>query len=212
MAARKSSNTKITEDDFVPETEASKEFLNLLVQELRSIYWVEKHLTKALPKINKGAKGSVLKEAVEGQLAETKIQVERLEQIFEVLGEMPRTKKCEAMSGLVEEINSILVKTEKGSEFRDASLLLAIQKIAHYEIAAYTGLLQLARTFGNDDMISLLEETLAEESEAGDVLTSLAEAGIERLEATKVKKPDADKEEIVGVYNTINLTHKNIKR
>lgn len=178
MVNIKPSYSKIMEEDSIPETDVSKEFLNFFVDELKDIYWAEKQMTKALAKMQKAAATLVLKNAFAGHTATTHVHVERLEQIFDALGETPRARKCEAIAELIEEANNIIEETEKGTHLRDACLVIAAQKADHYEIATYGGLVQLARTMGNEDIIALLEETLAEENEEVELLTALAEGGI----------------------------------
>jgi ferritin-like metal-binding protein YciE len=148
------------------------------IEELRDIYWAEKHLVKALPKMEKAANSEELATAFSDHLAVTQEQVSRLEQIFEMLGEKPRGKKCEAMEGLVKEGESVIEDTEDGSATRDVALIMAGQKVEHYEIATYGGLAQLAKTLGKEDIANILSEILEEEKEADELLTNLAENNI----------------------------------
>jgi ferritin-like metal-binding protein YciE len=156
-----------------------------LIEELRDIYWAEKHLVKALPKMAKATTSEELATAFEEHLAVTEEQVSRLEQVFELLGEKPRGKKCEAMEGLVEEAESIIEDTEDGSATRDVALIIAAQKVEHYEIASYGGLTTLAKTLGLDEIAGLLGETLEEEKETDELLTQLAENNINFEAATE---------------------------
>jgi ferritin-like metal-binding protein YciE len=150
----------------------------LFVEELKDIYWAEKHLTKALPKMKKASTSEELANAFEEHLEVTYAQIERIEQVFEML-EMPaRAKKCEAMDGLVKEAQGHIDEFPKGTMVRDAALIISAQKVEHYEIAAYGSLVQLARTMGENDIADLLEETLEEEKEADQTLTELAVSGI----------------------------------
>jgi ferritin-like metal-binding protein YciE len=150
----------------------------LFVEELKDIYWAEKHLTKALPKMKKACTSEELANAFEEHLEVTLAQIERIEQVFEML-EMPaRAKKCEAMEGLVKEAQGNIEDYPKGSMVRDAALIISAQKVEHYEISAYGSLVQLARTMGENEMADLLEETLEEEKEADQMLTELAVSGI----------------------------------
>ncbi|MBK7110754.1 MAG: ferritin-like domain-containing protein [Chitinophagales bacterium] len=146
--------------------------------ELKDIYWAEKHLTKALPKLNKAATSKELKNAFSEHLEVTKTHIERLEQVFELLDKKAVAKKCEAMEGLTKEADSIVEDTEKGTATRDVGLILAAQKVEHYEIATYGGLVQLARTLKKEDVAELLEQTLGEEKEADSLLTDIAENDI----------------------------------
>jgi ferritin-like metal-binding protein YciE len=162
---------------------ASKEETQSMLQEffideLRDIYWAEKHLLKALPKLEKASTSEELATAFSDHLAVTQEQVTRLEQVFEMLGEKPRGKKCEAMEGLVKESETVIEDTEEGSATRDVALIMAGQKVEHYEIATYGGLAQLAKTIGKEDIANILGEILEEEKEADELLTSLAENNI----------------------------------
>jgi ferritin-like metal-binding protein YciE len=148
------------------------------VDELRDIYWAEKHLVKSLPKMQKAATSEDLAKAFEDHLAQTEEHVSRLEQVFELFDQKPRAKKCEAMDGLVKEAESIIKDTEKGSATRDVGLIMGAQKVEHYEIATYGGLTQLAKTIGRDDVAEILGQTLGEEKQADELLTSLAESNI----------------------------------
>jgi ferritin-like metal-binding protein YciE len=150
----------------------------LLIEQLRDIYWAEKHLVKSLPKMEKAASSEDLAAAFSDHLAVTQDQVSRLEQVFEALGENARGKKCEAMEGLVKEAESMIEDTEEGTSTRDAALIIAAQKVEHYEIASYGGLATLAKTLGENKVKELLGETLEEEKEADEVLTQLAENNI----------------------------------
>jgi ferritin-like metal-binding protein YciE len=158
--------------------EIQSALLELFVDELKDIYWAEKHLTKALPKLQKAATSEELQEAFETHLEQTIGQIERLEEVFELLEEPPRAKKCEAMEGLVKESQSVIEDTEKGTATRDVALIIAAQKVEHYEIAAYGSLVQLAKTLEKNDIADILAETLAEEKETDELLTGIAENDI----------------------------------
>ena len=150
----------------------------LFIEELRDIYWAEKHLTKALPKMRKACTSQELASAFEEHLAVTEGQIERVEQTFELLEMTPRAKKCEAMEGLVKEAQGVIEDTDTGSATRDVALIIAAQKVEHYEIATYGSLVQLAKTMGRDDIANLMQQTLDEEKEADVLLTELAVSGI----------------------------------
>jgi ferritin-like metal-binding protein YciE len=150
----------------------------LFIEELRDIYWAEKHLTKALPKMRKAATSQELANAFEEHLAVTEEQIGRVEQVFELLEMTPRAKKCEAMEGLVKEAQNIIEELPKGSAVIDAGLIIAGQKVEHYEIAAYGSLVQLAKTMGENEIADLLQLTLDEEKETDQLLTELAVSGI----------------------------------
>ena len=115
---------------------------------LKDLYWAEKHLTKAIPKLMKAASNQELIAALEDHLEVTEGHVERLEQVFEIIGKKAQAKKCEAMEGLTKEAESIIEETEDGTATRDVGIILAAQKVEHYEIASYGGLAQLAKTMG----------------------------------------------------------------
>jgi ferritin-like metal-binding protein YciE len=146
--------------------------------ELKDIYWAEKHLVKALPKMQKAATSEELQQAFAGHLDVTREHVSRLEQVFEMLGYKPQAKKCDAMEGITKEGESIIEDTEEGTATRDVGLILAAQKVEHYEIATYGGLAQLARTLSHDEVAEILEKTLREEKEADTALTEIAENDI----------------------------------
>jgi ferritin-like metal-binding protein YciE len=146
--------------------------------EIKDIYWAEKHLLKAIPKMAKAATSAELKEAFNNHLQETKGHVERLEQVFEILGEKPQAKKCDAMEGITKEGDSIVEETETGTSTRDVGLILAGQKVEHYEISTYGGLAQLARNLGHEDIANILETTLNEEKTADETLTTIAEENV----------------------------------
>ena len=150
----------------------------LFVEELKDIYWAEKHLIKALPKMRKAATSAELATAFEDHLAQTEIQVERVEQVFELLEMTARAKKCEAMEGLVKEAQNVIEELPKGSAVIDAGLIIAGQKVEHYEIAAYGSLVQLAKTMGENEIADLLQQTLDEEKQTDQLLTELAVSGI----------------------------------
>ena len=150
----------------------------LFVDELKDIYWAEKHLTKALPKMKKAATSEELAAAFEDHLAVTENQIARIEQVFEMLEMTPRAKKCEAMEGLVKEAQNLMEELPKGSAVIDAGLIIGGQKVEHYEIAAYGSLVQLAKTMGENEIANLLQQTLDEEKQTDQLLTELAVSGI----------------------------------
>lgn len=152
--------------------------MEFFIDEIKDIYWAEKHLTKALPKMKKAATSPELADAFAEHLEVTKEHVARLEQVFELLGKKAQGKKCDAMAGLVEEGGSIIEDTEAGTATRDVGLILAAQKIEHYEIATYGGLATLAKTLGLDEVKDILGQTLSEEKETDEKLTEIAENGV----------------------------------
>jgi len=151
------------------------EFHEFFVDELKDIYWAEKHLVKALPKMKKAATSPELAAAFEKHAGETQTHVDRLEKVFELLDEKAAAKKCDAMEGLLKEAESIIEDTEKGSHTRDAGLILAAQKVEHYEIATYGTLRSFADAMGHIDVAELLQQTLDNEKATNDALTDAAE-------------------------------------
>ena len=167
--AKKSSTSK----EVKPKKSAAEDLREFFVDALKDIYWAEKALTKALPKMSKNATTSKLIEAIDNHLLETENQITRLEKVFELLGEKAVAKKCEAMDGLITEGEDILKETKPGP-VRDAGIIAASQKIEHYEIASYGTLCAYAKTLGEDEAGALLYETLEEEKNADLTLTEAA--------------------------------------
>jgi len=163
------------------------------LESLKDIYWAEKRLTKALPKLQKAATTEELKAAIEEHLSQTQEHVSRIEEAFQLMGKKAQAKKCEAMEGLVKEGESILEETEKGSMTRDAGIIAAAQKVEHYEIATYGTLVTLAKTMGEDDVAELLAQTLAEEKQTDENLSSIAEGGI-NWEAEQEEEEEGEEE------------------
>ena len=146
---------------------------DLFVEELRDIYHAEKQLVKALPRMAKAATTPELREAITNHLEETKGQVERLDQVFEMLELGKRAKRCEAMEGLIEEGRTMMEEV-KDPEVLDAGLIIGAQKVEHYEIAAYGSLVALAGQLGHADAADVLKQTLEEEKTADRKLNELA--------------------------------------
>lgn len=145
----------------------------LLIDELSDLYSAEKQLVAALPKMAKAATNANLKSAFLGHLAETKGQVERLDQIFEELEEKPKRKKCKAMEGLIEEGKEV-IETNGVPEVKDAALIGAAQRVEHYEIAAYGTARGISETLSLSKVVKLLQKTLDEEGQADKKLNDLA--------------------------------------
>jgi ferritin-like metal-binding protein YciE len=150
----------------------------LFVDELKDIYYAEKHLLKTMPKLAKAATSNELKSAYELHMQETEGQIGRLDQVFQLLGIPSRAKKCEAMEGLVKEALRAIEDTDKGTSTRDAALIISSQKAEHYEIASYGSLAQLAKTMGHNEIAQLLGQTLEEEKRTDEKLSQLAETSI----------------------------------
>ncbi|MBC7536063.1 MAG: ferritin-like domain-containing protein [Ferruginibacter sp.] len=176
VSAKKSDSKPGSKKETV--TSDSSALLSFFVEELKDIYWAEKHLVKTIPKMTKAATSAELKSAFTDHLGATKIHVSRLEEVFGLLDEKIAAKKCEAMEGIIKEGESIIEDTEAGTATRDVGLIFAAQKVEHYEISTYGGLAQLARTLGKDDVAKLLTTTLNEEKEADELLTGIAENDI----------------------------------
>ena len=159
----------------------------LFIDELKDIYWAEKHLAKALPKMAKAATSEELRTAIQNHLQETENHITRLESAFESIDEKAVAKKCEAMAGLIKEGEEIIDDTEKGTFTRDAGIISAAQKIEHYEIASYGTLKTLASTLGYNEAAELLDATLKEEKNADNMLTKIAESNINQSGKTEKK-------------------------
>ena len=156
---------------------ATKTLEDLFHETLKDIYYAERKILKALPKMARGAQDEKLKAAFQQHKEETEGQVERLQQVFEIIGKRPRAKTCPAIDGIVEEGEEIMEEF-KGSPALDAGLLAAAQAIEHYEISRYGTLRAWAQQLGYKDAVKLLDETLAEESKTDEALTKLAEKAV----------------------------------
>ena len=146
----------------------------LFVDELKDIYYAEKALTKAIPKMIRNSTSTLLVDALTGHLETTKAHVKRLEDVFETIGEKATAKKCEAMVGLLKEAEEIMDETEDGV-IRDAGIISAGQKVEHYEIATYSTLHAFAQSLGEMDAAEMLMETLDEEKIASEKLAEVYE-------------------------------------
>ena len=153
---------------------SGEEFRDFFIDELKDILWAERALLKALPKMRKAATGKELAASFDSHLAETEAQISTLEQVFDLMGEKPKTKKCDAMEGLISETESIIADTEKGSAIRDAGLILAAQKVEHYEIATYGTLAAFADAMQEAKVAKLLRSILRDEKKSDKKLTTLA--------------------------------------
>ena len=155
----------------------SSQLMKLFEDELKDIYWAEKALTKAIPKMIKKATSTDLFDALESHLSETQNQVSRLEKVFNSIEKKAAAKKCEAMEGLIMEGQEIMEECEEGA-MCDAGIISAAQKIEHYEIATYGTLRQFAETLDLTEAVDLLEETLEEEKAADEKLTEVAVSAV----------------------------------
>ena len=164
----------------------SSQLMKLFEDELKDIYWAEKALTKAIPKMIKNATSAELIKALKKHLEETHKHVSRVEQVFEILGKKAVAKKCEAMAGLIKEAGGIMEDCEPGA-MRDAGIISAGQKVEHYEIASYGTLRQFAETLGLTTAANLLGQTLQEEKIADMKLTEVAVSAINIRAAEKAE-------------------------
>lgn len=156
---------------------ADKKLNDLFLDTLKDIYFAERKILKALPKMAKGAQSPELKAAFEKHRDETEGHVERLQQVFEIIGKRPQGKTCEAIEGIIAEGEEIMDEF-KGTAALDAGLVSSAQAVEHYEIARYGTLKQWAMDLGLNDAAKLFDQTLAEESKTDAALTRLAEGGV----------------------------------
>ncbi len=153
---------------------AEKTLETLFHETLRDVYYAERKILKALPKMARGASAPELRKAFEDHKAETEGQIERLQQIFELIGKPARGKTCQAIEGILDEGEEILEEF-KGTPACDAGLISAAQAVEHYEIARYGTLKRWSHALGMTEAHKLIDQTLAEESKADDMLTAIAD-------------------------------------
>jgi len=156
---------------------STKGSVDLLVSFMQDIYYAERQILKALPKMAKASESPQLKEAFLQHRQETQGQVERLQAAFDALGKRARGTTCEAINGLIEETEEVIDEFPEGS-VRDAGLAACAQAVEHYEMARYGALIAWAKAGGQKEIVSLLEETLAEEKKADALLNQLANKAI----------------------------------
>lgn len=149
----------------------------MFLLEVKDLYHAEKQLTKALPKAAKKSSSPELKSALEEHFRQTEGHVNRLEEVFKMLGQTPKAKTCEAMKGILEEAEEIL-NSKADASVRDAAIIGAAQKVEHYEIASYGTIVQWAAQMGRDDIKKILAQTLDEEEDADRKLSELAKTSI----------------------------------
>jgi ferritin-like metal-binding protein YciE len=174
MATTKTSKATVSKTGKMEDSE----FHEFFVDELKDIYWAEKHLVKALPKMQKAATSPELAAAFEKHTQETQQHIDTLEKVFELLDEKAQAKKCDAMAGLLEEASGIIEDTDAGTMVRDAGLILAAQKVEHYEIATYGTLRVFAANMGHTEVEELLSQTLENEKATDEALTAIAETSV----------------------------------
>lgn len=148
----------------------------LFLDTLKDVYYAERQVLKALGKQARAAHHPELKQAFTLHKEQTQGQVERLQQVFEILGKRAQGVTCEAMNGILEEASELLEEEPEAGPVRDAGLLAAAQCVEHYEIARYGTLIAWAKAAGKRDVVALLDQNLAEEKETDEILTRLAEA------------------------------------
>jgi ferritin-like metal-binding protein YciE len=153
----------------------------LLEEELKDIYDAEKRLVKAIPKLAKAVSSEELRQALEEHLEVTKGHVERLEQAFDLLGVAPKSKPCNGMKGLIEEGDEVAAQ-DATDALKDAGIIGAAQRVEHYEMAAYGTARAMAERLGKSDVADLLQQTLNEEKEADEKLSTIAEQLLEAME------------------------------
>jgi len=166
----------------------------LMTEELKDVYDAEKQITKALPKMVKAVESAELKEALQEHLEVTKKQVERLDQVFQMLGKPAKGKHCAGMAGLLEEGDEV-AKRDSDENLGDAGIIGAAQKVEHYEIAAYGTLKTFAEKLGLHDIASLLEQTLEEEKEADQKLTQVSEQLLAQTAGSDDEETDIEEED-----------------
>ena len=158
---------------------ATKGANELLLTFMQDVYYAERQILKALPKMAKAAQSPKLKEAFQLHREETQGQVERLQRAFEALGKRARGQTCEALNGLVEETEEVIEEFPEGS-VRDAGLVACAQAVEHYEIARYGALIAWAKAAGHNEIVTLLEETLQEEQKTDTLLNEMANSEINK--------------------------------
>jgi ferritin-like metal-binding protein YciE len=168
---------------------------DVMVEELKDLYSAENQLVKALPKLVKAAEDEELSESIQNHLEETKGHVERLKQIFTQLEEKPTGKHCNGMEGLIEE-GKEAIEEDEDAPFGDIMLIGAASRVEHYEIAGYTGVIEMARALGEDDIADLLNQTLEEEEAARDKLGKKGQTLIQS--AAQESEESEEEENLVG--------------
>jgi ferritin-like metal-binding protein YciE len=166
---------------------------DLLIDQLKDLYNAEGQLTKALPKMAKAATNPELKQAFENHLAQTEEHVNRLEQVFESIGEKAKGKTCAAMKGLIEEAKELLDEDAR-PEVLDAGLIAAAQRVEHYEIAGYGTVRTYCESLGHTEAARLLQQTLDEEGNTDKLLTKIAESHVNQMAENAGSDDEMDEE------------------
>lgn len=196
---KKTSNGKSGSSKNASSTEPLKEFF---VDGLKDLLWAEEKLIEALQKMVDAATTTELKEAFSDHQTQTQTHVKRLQRIFKMIGEEPTPKRCEAMAGLIKEAEHIIESTPEDSMTRDAALIIAAQKVEHYEIASYGGLIQIALTLNYDQAAHVLNKTIDEEEQTDEDLTYIAESFINFSAGEEEEESSQDAEEKEGEKKT----------
>lgn len=158
----------------VMELDAADGLIKLLLDCLKDAYWAENHLIMALPKMAKASSSPALQDAILNHLEQTKTHAKKLEQVFGILGRTPQARKCDAMEGLIKEGEATVENTDTGTPARNLGIIMASQKVEHYEISSYTGLIKLADSLNYSEIAELLDEILSEEEESDALLAEIA--------------------------------------
>jgi len=174
------SKLKLTKeaDTDVMELDPSDGLIKLFTDCLKDIYWAENHLIKALPKMAKATSIKKLEQAILHHHAQTKTHAERLEQAFELLGKEAQARKCDAMEGLSKEGEAVIENTDTGTPARNLGIIMASQKVEHYEIASYLGIIKLADNLGYTEISQILTDTLNEELDSDALLDDISSSEI----------------------------------
>jgi ferritin-like metal-binding protein YciE len=160
------------------QTNKSSILQNFFITSLQELYWAETHLVNVLDSMSSAATTTQLQEAFIEHKEETVVHKQRLEEVFSLLGIDPQAEPCMGLQGLFDEGWQVIDETEPGTNQRDVALIIAAQKVEHYEIATYGSLITLAKTMGQNKIAALLAPTLQEEKETDLALTTIAETGI----------------------------------
>jgi ferritin-like metal-binding protein YciE len=158
-----------------------KTISELFLHFLKDVYYAERQISKALPKMAKAAQSEHLRQAFVEHREETEHQIERLQQVFELMGKRAQTVTCEAVNGLIEECEELLEEAKEPSAVRDAGLVACAQAVEHYEMARYGALIAWAKVLNKKDVATILEQTLVEEKKADALLNKLANGEINAL-------------------------------
>ena len=178
------------------------------IDQLKDIYYAEQQLLKAIPKMAQASTTEELEDAFNNHLRQTERHVKRLEKVFQIIGKKAEGKKCEAIEGITREADSIIKETKQDTMTRDAALIIAAQKVEHYEIATYGGLVQLALTMGLNRAADILDKTLMEEEDTDRLLTYIAESyiNIEAEDEGNYSWKKGEEEEDTESEESISLT------